>query len=98
MQTIQSKGLSAFSLLKLLFIGLLIPIFVFAFACGIASLFGAQMVMLNNQYVFGWKGLITGAIIGVILPGILSFIFWIIMGLGLWIFTRFSTIKLSIKE
>ena len=48
--------------------------------------------------VIGWKGLITGAIIGVILPGILSFIFWIIMGLGLWIFTRFSTIKLSIKE
>lgn len=98
MQTIQSKGLSAFSLLKLLFIGLLIPIFVFALACGIASLFGAQTVMLNNQYIFGWKGLITGAIIGVILPGILSFIFWIIMGLGLWIFTRFSTIKLSIKE
>ncbi len=98
MNTMETKGLSAGSLYKLFFIGLLIPLGLFGLGCGIASFFGYSTVYLNDAYVFGFKGLIVGAIIGVILPALMSAFLWVIMGFGLWVWTRVSTITLSIKS
>lgn len=98
MQTIKSRGLSAGSLFKLLFFGLLIPLFLFCTACGIASYFGYSTITLNNQFVYGGEGLLAGIIMGLVFPLIMSFILWILISIGLWIWTRFRTIDLTIKE
>lgn len=98
MQTIESKGLSKGSLFKLLFTGLFPLIFILGVGCGIAALAGYSTVTLNNQYVFGMKGLITGVIIGLVLPIVMASFMWVIMAIGIWIWTRFKRITLIVKD
>ena len=48
MQSIETRGLSAGSLYKILLIGLYIPLFVFGRSCGVASYFGYANVAPAN--------------------------------------------------
>lgn len=98
MRTFDSYGLSAWSLYKLLYIGLALPLLVFSVGCGIASLMGRSTILLNGEYVYGMKGLITGVILGFILPFMIAFILWIIMSIGIWCWTRLGMIRISIKD
>lgn len=98
MRTFDSYGLSAWSLYKLLYIGLALPLFVFGVGCGIASLLGRSTIQLNGAYVYGFKGLIAGVILGIVLPFILSFFLWMIMSIGILCWTRLGKIRLSIKD
>lgn len=98
MQIIESKGLSFFSLVKVLLAGLFIPLVLLGTACGIAAFFGHDTVSINEEYVHGISGLIGGIVIGALVPVILSLILSILMLPGTWIWTRFCTIKLNIKD
>lgn len=98
MQTIKSRGLSALSLYKLLCCGLFVPIFLFALGCGIASMFGYSTVSFNGEFVYGMQGMIVSVVLGLLLPIFMAFFLWIIIGIGVWLWTRFRTIDLSIKE
>jgi len=98
MQSIQSRGLSALSLLKLLIIGLFIPLLILGLAYGIAAFFGASTVKFNEVYMYGWKGLALGPIIGGVLGAVFSVLLWLVMYCALWIYTRFCTIELTIKN
>lgn len=98
MKTIETRGLSAGSLYKLLFIGLVIPLFFFSLCCGIASLFGYDTVSFNNQYVHGIQGLVVGLVLGIILPAIMSAFLWVPMIIGIWLWTRVKTLTLNLKE
>jgi len=98
MQTILTRGLSAGSLYKLLYIGLVIPLSLFFLFCAIASYFGFSTVSLNGDYVFGIKGLITGCVLGIIFPIIFAGLLWCLIAFGLWVWTRLSRLTLTIKE
>jgi hypothetical protein len=98
MNTVKTRGLSAGSLFKVLFCGLLIPIFLFGLGCGIAAFFGADVVTFNHVHVHGLEGLIVGAIVGLFVPTVLAGFLWLIMIVGLWIWTRFSPINLRFKD
>lgn len=99
MNTLQTRGLSAGSLFKFLFCGSLIPFFLFGLVCGIAAFFGHEAVTLNGKYVFGLAGLLGGLAIGVILPGIFSAIFWIIIFIGSRIWSLlFGPLNLKFKD
>lgn len=98
MQTIQSRGLTAGSLFKLVFIGLAIPMFLLSFTFGLFSLFGFDVVMFNNEYVYGFTGLFTSIMIGLLLPLVFASMVWVCVILGTWIFTRFHTITLKVKQ
>ena len=98
MKTIESKGLSAGSLYKLLFIGLLTPLFIFGLGCGIASYFGYSTVSFNDQHVYGLKGLLTGCVIGIMLPIMMAAFLWCLTAFGIWVWTRFKKINLTLKE
>jgi len=97
-KTIESYGLSAGSLYKLLFIGLLVPLFIFGLSCGVASFFGYSAVTFNGQQVYGLKGLIVGGMIGVLLPLIMAAFLWCLIAFGVWAWTRVRTINLTIKD
>lgn len=98
MKEMVTRGLAAGSLYKLLFIGLLIPVFIFSFLCGVASYFGHATVSINGVYVYGLKGLAVGSILGVVLPIILSAFLWCIIGFGVWIWCLMRKITLVIRE
>ena len=98
MKTISTRGLSAGSLYKLLFIGLLTPLFIFGLACGVASFFGYSTVTFNGEHVYGLKGLIVGSIIGITLPVLMAAFLWCLIAFGLWVWTRMKTINLTLKD
>lgn len=98
MQIIQSKGLSYFSLVKVLFAGLFIPLLLFGTACGIAALMGHDTVAINEEYVHGVSGLIGGIVIGALVPALLSLVLALLMIPGTWLWTRCCSITLKIKE
>lgn len=98
MTTFTCRGLAAGSLYKLLFIGLLTPLFIFSLCCGIASYYGHSTVSFNNHYVYGLKGLIVGTLLGIVLPIMLSALLWCLIGFGLWVWTRIKPIHLTLKD
>lgn len=98
MQTIQSRGLTAGSLYKLLCCGLFAPIFLFAFGCGIASMLGYSTVSFNGEFVYGVQGMIVSLVIGTVLPVVMAFFLWVVIGFGVWVWTKFKKINLSVKE
>jgi len=97
MKKLETVRLSYFSILKLLFIGLLIPLFLFGLVCGMTAFFGYDTVTLNGANVYGFKGLATGMILGIILPTAFALLFSLIMGLGLWVYSKFFTLLISYK-
>ena len=99
MKTIITKGLSFGSILKFLYIGLAIPLFLLGVGFGIAAYTGSSIVMLNDTYVYGMKGLLTGVIVfGILLPLLLSISYGIIIFIGQFLWTRFSSFNLTFKD
>lgn len=97
-KTITTKGLTLGSIIKLLFYGFLVPILPIGIGVGISAFLGHDTVMLYNQYVHGASGLLTGIVLGVILPAFMAAIYGLLAFIGIWIWTRFTTIDLSYKE
>lgn len=97
-KTIITKGLTLGSMIKLLFFGFLIPFFLFGIGVGIAAYMGVDTVMLNDQYVYGIPGLLTGIALGVFASAIASVLYGLIAFIGLWLWTRLSTVELTYKE
>lgn len=98
MKTLTTRGLSAGSLYKLLYIGLAIPFFIIGLATGLAAFFGKDAVTYNDQYVYGVKGLIVGVVSGILSPILTAIGLWILMMIGIWLWTRFKPIDLTYKE
>lgn len=98
MKTLETHGLAAGSLFKLLFIGLLVPIFIFSLGCGIAAFFGHATVSFNGAYLFGFKGLIGGTVLGLVLPILMAAFLWCLIAFGIWVWTRVRTINLTLKD
>ena len=66
---------------------------------GIASLFGARTVTLNDRVVTGLPGLLTGIVIGVVGPAMSAFVFCLMAGVGLWLYSRlFGGYSISFTE
>lgn len=96
-QELQTKGLTAGSIFKILLLGFLFslgPLFIIAAIC---SYFGAQVLTLNGVYVVGLKGLITGIIMAPLFPLLFASIFFIFIAFGLWLYTRFRELNIKIK-
>ena len=95
---ITSRGITAGSLFKILFIG-------HAFSCGrrvilmgVLSFFGHETVFLQGNPVFGVTGLISGVFSAAIFALLFAFINWLFILTGNWIFTRFRTYDIEIHE
>lgn len=97
LQSIQTKGISLGSIFKILFLGLLFslgPLFIIAAVC---SYFGFHVLSLNHVYVTGLKGLITGLIMAPAFPLLFAVLFCLFIKLGLWVFTRFTSLAIYFK-
>ena len=77
---------------------MLIPLFLFGLLCGIAALFGANTVTINDVNVYGIQGLLSGMVIGLLLPAIFALLFSLVLGIGLWVYSLFKTIAIKYKN
>ena len=82
---IRARRLSNGSLFKLIFVGVSISLFPFFILCGIASIFGANTVRLNDSPVTGPVGLMAALIMYPIFALGFSCLAWLIGAFGLWI-------------
>jgi len=95
---ITSKGITAGSLFKILFIGHAFSFGLLVILMGVLSFFGYETVFLQGNPVFGVTGLISGVFSAAIFALLFSFINWIFIFTGNWIFTRFRTYDIEIHE
>jgi hypothetical protein len=95
---VRARKLTKKSLFKLLFIGFAIPLFPFVLLCGIASIFGAGTVTVNNQPVTGIMGLVAALIMYPIFCIIFPAIMWVGCAIGLWVYSKFRNIEVEFIE
>lgn len=95
---IRAKKLSKGSLFKLIFIGFCVPLVPFILLCGIASVFGAATITVNDRPVTGIMGLITSVIMCPIFCFLFTSIVWVMFAFGLWIYSKFRKIELEFAD
>ena len=86
---ITSKGIRAGSLFKILFIGHAFSFGLSVALMGVFSFFGYETVSLQGNPVFGVTGLVSGVFSAAIFALLFSFLNWLFIFTGNWLFTRF---------
>ncbi len=95
---IRARRLSNGSLFKLILVGAsisLLPLFVL---CGIASIFGANTVQVNDRPVTGPMGLTAALIMYPIFALGFSCLAWLIGAFGLWIYSKFQWLEIELID
>lgn len=90
--------LSAGSVFKLVAIGSFCSIIPLCMLFGVFALFGAHTLSWNGQPVTGVSALLAAPFIGAFIGGIFAVFFGSMCALGLWIYSRFLTLTISIQE
>ncbi len=96
-KVIISKGISFLSLFKLFFIGLLLSIGPVIIILGIFAFFGFETIMWNRQAVTGFDGLLASIGMAPLFAAVMGVLMTCIIGLGLWIYTRFFSLRVTMK-
>ena len=95
---ILSRGLRAGSLFKILFIGHAFSFGILILLAGVLSFFGYETMFLQGNPVFGATGLLSGIFVAGLFALLFSFINWIFIFTGNWVFTRFRSYEIEIHE
>jgi len=95
---ITSRGITAGSLFKILFIGHAFSFGMLVFLMGVLSFFGYETVLLQGNPVFGVTGLMSGVFTAAIFALLFSFINWVFILFGNWLYTRFLTYEVVVNE
>ncbi|MDY0194826.1 MAG: hypothetical protein WC253_03930 [Sulfurovaceae bacterium] len=92
------RKLSTGTIFKLIAIGNLCSIILFSLLMGIFAFFGMETVYWNNKQLVGLEGLIASPLIGLFISLISTVFSGILVSFGLWVFSKFRTIEIDIKE
>ena len=95
---IRAKKITGASLFKVLFIGFSISFFFVTLMFGIANLFGAGTVTLNDLPITGVKGLIAALIMYPIFCLLFTSLMWLGYALSFWVYSHFKKIEIEFVE
>lgn len=95
---IKIEKIHKFTLFKIYFIGLFIPLFLFGLICGVFSFFGYATVTVNGSIVIGLKGFFFGILLGIGLCLIFTLFLWLLSLFGLWIYSLMFPLKIKLVE
>jgi uncharacterized membrane protein YdbT with pleckstrin-like domain len=95
---IRARRLSNGSLFKLIFVGASISLLPFFTLCGIASIFGANTVRVNDSPVTGPVGLVAALILYPVFALGFSCVAWLIGAFGLWIYSKFRRLEIELVD
>lgn len=87
------KRIKPSAIYRLIFIGLGIPLMIFALISGVMGIFGADVVKWNNEPVHGILALPTALFSGVLVTALFTAFFGSAVCLGLWIYSRFRPLQ-----
>lgn len=95
---ITAKGLSAGSLYKILFIGHAFSLGLLIVCLGVFSLFGYETVHIEGVPATGLKGLLGAILAAAVFALVFSFLNWLLVFVGNWIYTRFTAYDIVVNE
>jgi hypothetical protein len=95
---ITAKGLSAGSLYKILFIGHAFSMGLLIVCMGVFSLFGFETVHIEGVPAVGLKGLLTAIVVAAVFSLVFSFLNWLFILIGNWVYTRFRSYEIVVNE
>jgi hypothetical protein len=95
---IRARRLANGSLFKLIFVGASISLLPFFIFCGIASIFGANTVRLNDAPITGPVGLVAALIMYPVFALLFSCAAWLIGAFGLWIYSKFRWLEIELVD
>lgn len=95
-ESITVQRFSVGSIYKLLAIGSGCSLIPFCILMGCFALFGAGTVNWNGQSLTGIDGLVAALFTGVFLAALITGFFGTMLAIGLWLYSRFRPLKLSV--
>ena len=95
---IMARGISAGSLYKILFIGYAFSVGLLITLMGIFSLFGFETVHIEGVPATGLKGLVAAVTAAGVISLVFSFLNWLFILIGNWVYTRFRPYEIVVKE
>lgn len=95
---LRARKMSKGSLFKLIFISSAIPLFPFFVLCGIASLFGANTVKVNNAPVTGPMGLVAAMVMYPLFALLFTCFAWLFGAFGLWVYSKIRPLELNLTD
>jgi hypothetical protein len=95
--TISARRLSVGSIYKLWFIGLCASMIPIGLLFGVFALFGHGTVRWNNNVMHGFAGLIGAPLMGAFMALLLTGFLGTASALGLWVYSTFRPISLSVE-
>ncbi|HWU35878.1 MAG TPA: hypothetical protein VN023_11640 [Methylovorus sp.] len=97
-ESITTKKLSTGSTFKIIAIGTLCSMIPISIFMGVFALFGANTVSWNGKPITGLTGLAASPFIGLFISLVFTGILGTLVAFGLWIFSKFSTIEIELKD
>jgi|GEM_PF-6940895 len=92
-----SKGLTFGCLFKLFFLGLLFSAGIMIVAAGCFSLFGFHILYWNHHPVVGFDGFLIALATAPLFAALYGFVLTLFIALGLWIYTRVFSLRITAK-
>lgn len=90
--------LSAGSVYKLIFSGLVCALLPFLLFLSVLALLGFGDISWNDHAVRGWAGLFIAPIMGIVMAGMLTLFLGTACVVGLWLLSRFRPLELWAKD
>ncbi len=101
LKAFETKGMGAGSFYKILLVGNLVSMFIFAIVFGLIAWLMPHSNVAAQEHQFSFMGGFLGFIILVVLSPvyavITSFFQWLFIGFGLWLWTRFKTVTIYLS-
>jgi hypothetical protein len=97
-ETVNTRGLSAGSLFKIVFVGYFLSLGPILLLFGVLSIFGSETVRLNDEPVKGIAGFLLSLVMIPIFVVAASVITWLLLASGNWLYTRWRNITISYTD
>ena len=92
---IEVKRLRGGTLFKLVFVGNAVFLTALTLLMGGLAFFGANTLQWNGEYLTGLPALLAAPFMGVFMALVFSALAWISLFCGLWLYSRFRTMRLE---
>jgi len=93
-----TRGLKGTNIFKIIFIGYLFSLGPLMLIMGFLSIFGVTTITLGNSNLTGIEGFLGSILLVFLFPAIFAGISWLFIAFGLWLYTRFRTLKIIYKS
>ena len=86
------------SVFRLMAAGIFFSFVPFTLLMGVFALMGLNTFQLNDQPIYGLKGLLVSPLIGVCIAAVFTAIGGVVMAFGLWLYSKWKPLRITVSE